>query len=212
MTIINRINYRNDVIDNNIEDRINVSKFKVGETLKKYRLLNNMTQAFVAQAIGISAAMVSLIERDNVSPSMATLAKLTHFYGINISSIFNNYKNINKYDVIRNCNKKLLEKITLSDGNGHGYCLESIPFRYNSIKMQPYIMSITDDIVVFNCCENNDETIIYVLNGILELLIEEHKVELNEGDFIYMDASLEHKLRSKDGSEVTMLIIKRVVL
>lgn len=212
MTNIHKINYKNEVINSNNDAVISSSKIKLGETLKKYRLLNNMTQAFVAQANGISAAMVSLIERNNVVPSIATLDKLAQFYGINISTIFNNYGNVIKYEVIRKENKKLLEKLTLSDGKGHGYYRESIPFSNDSIKMKPFIISITDDIVVVKVCENDDETIIYVLNGILELLIEERQVVLNEGEFIYMDASLEHKLRSKDGSEVTMLVVKRAVL
>lgn len=77
-------------------------------------------------------------------------------------------------------------------------------------KMQPYIINLTDDIVGDNFYMHYREAFMYVLKGVFELTIGDNQVVLTEGDSIYMDASLEHRFRSVNGSEVTVLVVKMV--
>ncbi|RQW90010.1 MAG: cupin domain-containing protein [Geobacter sp.] len=48
-----------------------------------------------------------------------------------------------------------------------------------------------------------------MLHGVFELSLEGHEVVLKKGDSIYLDVSLEHGFRSKDGTKVTVLVVKK---
>ncbi len=186
-------------------------RYNVGETLKKLRLSNNMTQKFVARENGLSSGMISLIESNSISASISTLSKLMKFYGVKMSWLFDD-KNENKnYEIIRKKDRKVLSKILIQNGNcnGNGFYCESLS-QMKHKKMQPYIINLSDDIIGDNFYIHYGEAFMYVLKGVFELTIGDNQVVVTEGDSIYMDASLEHRFRSVNGSEVTVLIVKMV--
>lgn len=76
-------------------------RYNVGETLKKLRLSNNMTQKFVARESGLSSGMISLIESNSISASISTLSKLMKFYGVKMSWLFDDENENKKYEIIR---------------------------------------------------------------------------------------------------------------
>jgi DNA-binding XRE family transcriptional regulator len=57
-------------------------KKSLGETLKKYRTKNSMTQEFVAESLGVSRQAVSKWENGTADPSTSNLLKLAKLYGI----------------------------------------------------------------------------------------------------------------------------------
>ena len=187
-------------------------RYKVGDTLKQLRLSNNMTQKFVARENGLSSGMISLIESNSISASIATLSKLMKFYGLKMSWLFDDKNEKNKYEIIRKDDRKLLSKILTQKGtcNGNGYFCESLS-QLNRKKMQPYIVTLSDDIIGDNFYIHYGESFMYVLKGVFELTLDGRKEVLSEGDSVYLDASLEHRFRSKDGSEVTVLVVKMTV-
>jgi quercetin dioxygenase-like cupin family protein len=47
-----------------------------------------------------------------------------------------------------------------------------------------------------------------VLKGTFELSLDGRQVVLREGDSIYLEASLEHRFHSEEGTKVIILIVK----
>jgi transcriptional regulator with XRE-family HTH domain len=187
-------------------------KYKVGDTLRQLRLSNNMTQKYVARENGLSSGMISLIESNSISASISTLSKLMKFYGLKMSWLFDDKNENVKYEVIRKDERKLLSRILAQNGdcNGNGFFCESLsPMKRK--KMQPYIITLSDDIIGDNFYIHYGESFLYVLKGVFELTLGGRQEVLSEGDSVYLDASLEHRFRSKDGSEVTVLVVKMVV-
>lgn len=184
-------------------------KYNVGETLKNLRLSNNLTQKYVARANGLSPAMISLIERNNISASITTLSKLLKFYGVKMSWLFDENNATSKYEITRKNERKPLSKIFAQYGNcsGNGYFCEAL-LQIKRKKMQPYIITLSDDIIGDNFFVHYGESFMYVLKGYFELTLGGRPVVLKEGDSIYLDASMEHGFHSKDGSEVTVLVVK----
>lgn len=184
-------------------------KYNVGETLKNLRLSNNLTQKHVARANGLSPAMISLIERNNISASITTLSKLLKFYGVKMSWLFDENNAIEKYEIIRKSERRPLSKIFAQNGtcSGYGYFCEAL-LQMKRKKMQPYIITLSDDIVGDNFFVHYGESFMYVLKGNFELTVGGRRVVLAEGDSVYLDASMEHGLHSKDGSEVMVLVVK----
>jgi len=184
-------------------------KYKVGDSLKKLRLAKNMTQKFVASENGLSSAMISLIESNSISASITTLSKLMKFYGVKMSWLFEDKKETQKYEIIRKDDRKLLSKIVTQNANSNGFSCESL-LQMERKKMQPYIITLSNDIVGYNFYLHFGESFMYVLKGVFELSLEGSQIMLREGDCVYLDASLEHKFRAEDGEKVTVLVVKTV--
>ena len=62
----------------------------LGETLKEYRVRNNMTQEFVAERLGVSRQAVSKWENGTSEPSTSNLFALAKLYGISVTELLQN--------------------------------------------------------------------------------------------------------------------------
>lgn len=182
------------------------AKYKVGETLRKIRLSNNMTQTFVANENGLSSGMISLIESNNISASIRTLSKLIGFYGLKMSCLFDDKYGSKKYEVDKKDDRKIIEKFNSCDGVGTGYACESLAFDMKDKRMQPFVFRLSDDMVVEKSFTHEGESFVYVIQGALELFVEERVLELTEGDSVYLDASMEHRFRTKSGFGAMVLM------
>jgi len=45
------------------------------------------------------------------------------------------------------------------------------------------------------------------MTGTAELILDNERITLEEGDCVYFDSSLKHRLLSKDGTEVQVLAV-----
>lgn len=60
----------------------------LGQSLKKHREDRGLTVREIARRIGVSASLVSQIERGRVTPSVATLYQFANEFGLSIDSLF----------------------------------------------------------------------------------------------------------------------------
>jgi transcriptional regulator with XRE-family HTH domain len=180
-------------------------EYNIGTKLKKLRLAKKLTLQSVAKEIGFSPALISQIENNNVSPPIATLSKLAKFFDIKMSSFFTENDEEPKYEVIRKDERRTVPRVISRVGTNHGYFYESFSFKMQDKKMEPFLITLSDKIQDNNTYSHEGESFLFVIKGIFELQLDDQQITLEEGDSIYFDTSLEHRFRSKDGSEVTVL-------
>lgn len=180
-------------------------EYNIGTKLKKLRLSKKLTLQSVAREIGFSPALISQIENNNVSPPIATLSKLAKFFDIKMSSFFTENDEEPKYEVIRKDERRAVPRVISRGGTAHGYSYESFSFSMQNKKMEPFLITLSDKIQDNNTYSHEGESFLFVIKGTFELLLDNERITLEEGDSIYFDTSREHRFRSKDGSEVTVL-------
>lgn len=66
----------------------------IGERIKKYRLLNNLTQSDLSDKIGVTDKYISLIERGHTKISLPRLAKISNALKVDITVLL---KNVDDY-------------------------------------------------------------------------------------------------------------------
>jgi len=59
---------------------------RIGQRIKEIRKMKEMSQAELAEAIGISTKYISLIETGNKRPSLTTLVKIGNVLGVTVDS------------------------------------------------------------------------------------------------------------------------------
>ena len=68
-------------------------------------------------------------------------------------------------------------------------------------------ITVTEKAAEENTYSHDGEEFLFIMTGIAELLLDDERINLEEGDCVYFDSSLKHRLLSKDGNEVQVLAV-----
>jgi quercetin dioxygenase-like cupin family protein len=79
--------------------------------------------------------------------------------------------------------------------------------RKKNKKMDPFLLTLNEKVTNTDTYSHNGEEFLFVLKGRAELLLDGQRIVLDEGDSVYFDANLKHRLLSKDCEEVKVLAV-----
>jgi mannose-6-phosphate isomerase-like protein (cupin superfamily) len=108
---------------------------------------------------------------------------------------------------VRADERKLMPRVISRAGTNQGYSYESLSWRKQNKKMEPFLLSVMEKVSEENTYSHDGEEFLFIMKGTAELLLEDQRFELTEGDSVYFDSSLRHRLLSKDGGEVQVLAV-----
>lgn len=184
-----------------------MSEYNIGAKIKKLRRSKKLTLQDVANETGFSTALISQIENNNVSPPIATLSKIAHFFDVKIGHFFADSEEECPYEVVRHNERTVIPKVVSLDGANHGYFYESLSVRKKNTKMDPFLLTLNEKVADTDTYSHNGEEFIFVMRGTAELLLDDQRIVLNEGDSVYFDAALKHRLLSPGCDEVKVLVV-----
>jgi transcriptional regulator with XRE-family HTH domain len=173
--------------------------FSLGSKLRTLRKERDLTQRELASQAGISANAVSLIERDEISPSVATLQRLATALNVKMSYFFDED---GQTDVmhIRASERPFIES--------KGVTIESIGQRLRGQELEPFFISLAPNSesgrrhVI-----HSGHEFVYCVRGRVEYEIDGQIYLLNEGDFLLFEAQLPHHWRNPTGEKAELLLI-----
>ncbi len=180
-------------------------EYNVGTKLKKLRLSKNLTIQSVATELGVSPSLISQIEHHNVSPPISTLSRMAKFFGVRMSTLFSENEDAPNFEIIRKNERKTVTRVISREGTNLGCFYETFSFRKRDREMEPFLITLSDNIEAGNLHSHEGETFIYVVNGSFELLTGDDRIFLEEGDSVYFETAMEFGFRPKDGSGATIL-------
>lgn len=171
----------------------------VGEKLRIIREERGLSQRELAHHAGISANTVSLIERDENSPSVSTLQSLASALNIRMSYFFNDHEPAQILHIKAN------ERPIISS---KGVRIEGLGSRLNYQEMEPFLVSLNpgsgsgERQVV-----HTGHELVYCLSGQVEYLIDGKIYQLVLGDFLFFEAHLPHLWRNVSEEDAVILLI-----
>ncbi|BCG47591.1 Transcriptional regulator, Xre family [Citrifermentans bremense] len=183
------------------------SEYNIGPRIKKLRLARKLTLQAVANETGFSPALISQIENDNVSPPIATLSKIAKFFDVKLAQFFSEDEDNRKFEVVRADQRTIVPRVISKEGTRQGYFYESLSFYKQNKKMDAFMVTLTEKAPEANTYSHDGEEFIYVMNGTADFILEDQKITLNEGDSLYFESTLGHRLLSHDGKEVRVLVV-----
>jgi transcriptional regulator with XRE-family HTH domain len=186
---------------------VKVHDYNIGAKIKELRRGKKLKLQDVANETGFSTALISQIENNNVSPPIATLSKIAHFFDVKIGHFFNESEEESPYEVLR-CNERtVIPKVVSKDGTSQGYFYESLSVRKKNKKMDPFLLTLNEKVTNTDTYSHNGEEFIFVMKGVAELLLDDQCIALSEGDCVYFDANIKHRLLSSGSDEVKVLAV-----
>jgi len=178
---------------------------RIADTIRSVRTNRGLTLAQMSEATGLSKALLSRIENAQVSPPIATLAKISHALDVPISIYFEQEEPDEKtYSVIRrNARKQVTRKGTkigftyysLTGSKSH-HLMEAFVVRYPVILEEPAVLF-----------DHPGHEFLFVLKGEMDLVYGKEKIRLHGGDAIHFDPSTPHRGQNAGKKECECLVI-----
>ena len=171
----------------------------LGTRLRTLRKERHLTQRDLATQAGISVNAVSLIERDEISPSVSTLQSLAGALNVKMSYFFADDEQANVI-YVKSTDRPELQSDGVSIGSLGGK-LKGQQLEPLFIVLQPGAGSGEQDVVhaglEFVCC----------LVGQIKYEIDKAVYLLNPGDTLLFKAQLPHRWHNPTGEEAQMLLV-----
>jgi quercetin dioxygenase-like cupin family protein len=155
---------------------------------------------------GLSAAMLSKLERGRLFPTLPTLLRIAMVFGVSLDFFFSGDR---KRPVVAIARKH--ERLRFPD-NPHGqaisYQFESLDFKANERKLNGFYAEF--EMVPQEKAKPHQHAgveLLYVIHGKLELVIGAETHALNAGDSIYFDSSQRHTYRRLSKQPCSAVIV-----
>ncbi len=182
-----------------------MTEYDIGSKLRELRRARNLTLRSVAQEIGFSIALLSQIEKNNISPPIPTLSKLAKFFNVKMSSLFAEKDEPRKYEIIRKNERKTVSHVVSHTGNRHPHSYESFSAKMRTKKMTPFLITLSIENLENTTYSCQGESFVFILQGTLEMQLNNQEIALGEGDCIYFDTSLEHRFCPGESPDCVIL-------
>lgn len=182
-------------------------EFDIGAKIKKLRKARKLTLQDVARETGFSPALISQIENNNVSPPLATLSKIARFFDVKMGMFFEEEEEERRFEVVKKSERRVVSRVISKAGTGHGYTYEALSYRKRNKKMEPFMLSVSERADEETLYNHEGEEFLLILKGKAEIILEDQRFVLEEGDAVYFDSSLKHRLLAYDDTEVQVLAV-----
>jgi len=185
-----------------------VEEFDIGAKIRALRQARGLTLQDIARETGFSQALISQIEHNNVSPPIATLAKVARALRVKVGYFFEEGDVRRRFEVVRSFQRRKVDRVMSRLGGRHGYAYDALAFSVRNRKMSPFLLTIAEDSETPEALYTHEgEEFLMVLSGRADLHIGEDRFELDPGDSVYLDAGLRHRLTRLGEEEVKVLAI-----
>jgi len=164
--------------------------YSLGEKLRALRLKKSMGLVELSRHTGLSAAMLSKLERDKLVPTLPTLLRIALVFSVWLDYFFIDQKKRRVLAIVRKSERL---KFPEREGPGSTYIFESLDFKATERKLNAYYAEFeqtTADKVRPH--QHVGIEFLFLSRGKLELNIGGEAHTLEEGDSIYFDSGVRH--------------------
>lgn len=180
--------------------------YQIGPKLRALRLKKSMGLVELGKHTGLSAALLSKLERDKLYPTLPTLLRIAMVFSVGLEYFFTDER---KRHVVSVVTKD--ERIRLPERPGAGdvaYYFESLDFKTNERKTSAYLADFEPmEEEKLRPHQHPGSEFLHVLKGSLGLKIGIDQYELDAGDSIYFDPSVPHTYRRVGKQPCQALIV-----
>lgn len=177
-------------------------QLQLGVKLKHARRLRGLRLKELAQAVGCSESFLSKVENDKVRPSLQMLHAIVSSLDTSIGELFSSSAT-EKNRVMRLRDRPVIE--TSSPRKSPGITIENLVPSATLDLLYGSIHVVEPGGSSAGMIAHQGEELGYVLQGELELTIEDTSYHLHEGDSFFFQSSLPHGYRNP--GEITAKII-----
>ena len=189
-------------------------KYTPGKRIAELCKTHSIAPETLAERSGLSVELIRKITEEDFIPDLAPLVKISRALGVRLGTLLDDQQELGP--VITRAGKAgdtarfitgLPEKDTGKDKNDHkGLTFKALAPGKGGRHMEPFIVDIEPSAEQKKSTHEGEE-FIYVLYGKLALEYGAVSDSLSEGDSVYYDSIVPHRVFSGDGKPVKILAV-----
>jgi transcriptional regulator with XRE-family HTH domain len=173
-----------------------VKKLHIGKKIRDLRKKAGLVLQDLSDETGLSKPLLSQIEKEVVSPPIATLLKISKALNVNLSFFFQDSDPEEKVVLVRKDESKVIDSRYFGREES-GYYYEALAYKKPKKYMGPFLVEFmrkrAEQLSYFS---HEGEEFIYLLEGRLEFRTEDQHYLLYPGDSLYFESSIPHAYRA----------------
>ena len=179
-------------------------EYAVGPKLRALRLRKKMGLVELGRHTGLSAAMISKVERGVLFPTLPTLLRIALVFGVGLDHFFTASAARRAFGVVRRAERtRFSERL---GGRDVAWEFECLDFTATERKMNSYWVKFAAPARP-RAHEHTGAEFIHMLKGTLTLKVGAEVHELDEGDSIYFDASQPHSYARAGARQCEAIVV-----
>ncbi len=168
-------------------------QYRIGAKLRALRLHRKMGLVELGKHTGLSAAMLSKIERDRLFPTLPTLLRIALAFGVGLDHFFTETDGRPAVVVVRKRDR--LRFSNAPDSAAPTYSFESLDFPAPNRRMNAYYAEFDSTAEAGPRHQHAGVELIFLIEGKLAVAFEDGDQLLDAGDAIYFDSDQPHGYR-----------------
>lgn len=174
--------------------RKGLGRYAIGEKLRALRLRKKMGLVELSRHTGLSAAMLSKVERGKLFPTLPTLLRIALVFSVGLEYFFSDDQKRRVLAIVRRAERKSFPE--RPDERDISYYFESLDFAAVERKLNAYYAEF-QPLLPGKARPHHHPGVEFlsVLRGKLEMRIGIEEHVLDSGDSIYFDSSVPHSYR-----------------
>jgi len=173
-----------------------VKNLHIGRKIRDLRKKAGLALQDLSDRTEFSKPLLSQIEKEVVSPPIATLLKISKALDVNISFFFQNDDSEERVVLVRSHESKVVDSRYFGREES-GYYYEALTYKKSKKFMEPFLVEFkrksAEKLSYFS---HDGEEFIDLLEGILEFRTENQQYILRPGDSLYFESSIPHAYRA----------------
>ena len=184
-----------------------LQKYAIGEKLRRLRLRKKMGLVELGRHTGLSAAMLSKVERGRLFPTLPTLLRIAMVFNVGLEHFFTDGRHV---AAAARKEDRLVFEEKLS-GNDIVYRFECLDFNAGDRRLNAFYAEFPRTAPGrVRTHEHDGVEFIYLLSGSLTVRIGEEEHKLRKEDAIYFDSSVAHSYRAIGNAPCSAVVVTLV--
>ena len=180
------------------------SAARIGAQVRALRMAAGMSAGALALLSGISASMLSRIERGLVSPSVETLERLAQGLHVPVSRFFGDQARRTDFCHVRAGQGLVVDRI----GAVEGYRYELLGHSLSgNLFVEPYLVTLLPEAGPYVTFQHPGLKFLHVLSGAVTYRYGAKSVEVGAGDTLLFDATALHGIEAIHSGPVSYLSV-----
>lgn len=183
-----------------------LSRYAIGEKLHALRLKKKIGLVELGRHTGLSAAMLSKVERGKLYPTLPTLLRIALVFSVGLEYFFSDDRKRRVLAIVRRGERKRFPE--RPDGRDISFYFESLDFAAVERKLSAYYAEF-QPLPPGKARPHHHSGVEFlsVLRGKLEIRIGTEEHVLDSGDSIYFDSSAPHSYRRNSQKPCTAIVV-----
>ena len=183
-----------------------LERYSIGEKLRAMRLRKSMGLVELGKHTGLSAALLSKLERGKLFPTLPTLLRIAMVFGVGLDYFFTDERKRRVVGVVRG-----KERVRFPERPGTAdvqYYFECLDYRATERKLSAFLADFQEiPLEKIKPHQHAGIEFLYVLKGTLAMKIGSEEFLLEAEDSIYFDSAVLHSYRRQGSKLCTGVIV-----